>query len=228
MLTAFNTKNLRKKELLQGIEKSFIFFRHGRTDWNKNHLVEGPQDLSLNEQGLEDVALGLNDLANVEISCIVTSPLKRTLETSHIISKNMNNIPVYTHDCLSERFFGDWSSCRESAQKIVDLAPDGPEFYRYVATEIEKILPKDAETRLQFEQRIAKEFLNIMNTYPGPILLVAHGCVRTVVQNTLKIASLKHEEPRRYGQPILFSEENEKWEVRPITQEKKIRLSVFS
>ncbi len=70
--------------------KSFYFVRHGQTDWNNENKVMGQIDIPLNAIGLEQAQEVAQHLAHHEISHIVSSPLKRALQTSEIIAATMN------------------------------------------------------------------------------------------------------------------------------------------
>ena len=61
--------------------KLFIV-RHGKTDWNLLGIVQGSTDISLNEEGIIEKI----DISKIDL-CI-SSPLKRAMEISKIITKN--------------------------------------------------------------------------------------------------------------------------------------------
>ncbi len=42
------------------IKKSFYFARHGQTEWNKQQLCQGHQDIELNEAGRQEAMQDLD------------------------------------------------------------------------------------------------------------------------------------------------------------------------
>ena len=65
-----------------------LLVRHGETEWNKSHRVQGgASDIPLNETGRKQAeALGLR-LKKEEIQAIYSSPLKRALDTAQAIAQ---------------------------------------------------------------------------------------------------------------------------------------------
>lgn len=59
--------------------------RHGETDMNKNHLLQGQSDSELNEYGRELAGKTRDGLAGVNFDVAFTSPLKRARQTAEII-----------------------------------------------------------------------------------------------------------------------------------------------
>ena len=78
--------------------------RHGQTDWNNKHLVQGISDISLNEKG-ETEAYELIDLVkSLNIDVVISSPLKRARKTAQIITDF--KYPINTDDRIIERDWG--------------------------------------------------------------------------------------------------------------------------
>ena len=79
--------------------------RHGETDWNKSHRVQGRTDIPLNDYGrrlAEETAEGMKD---IQIDIGMTSPLLRAKETAQIILKG-RDVPLYDEARLQEISFG--------------------------------------------------------------------------------------------------------------------------
>lgn len=180
-------------------------------------LADGPQNLSINEIGQQQVIDTIQILKKHPISCIFTSPLKRCLETAQMVSESLGHIPIFIVDELQERYFGDWSQCKEKAQALVHTAPDGPGFFQYIKQKIEKILPDDAESIQQFEKRI---FLGITKAlhhsvnYSSYPLIIGHGCVKEGCKKAMsQITGI--DKPKLFTQPIFFSpsSNDSSWEL---------------
>lgn len=80
--------------------------RHGQTDWNVAHKVQGLTDIPLNENGIKQANELKEELKGIKFAKIFTSPLQRAKETAQIISNEDNNVRI---DCrLIERCMGSY------------------------------------------------------------------------------------------------------------------------
>ena len=67
---------------------TFYLVRHGQTDWNKEHRLQGQKDIPMNAEGIRQ----MNDLAdrlramNLEADLIISSPLDRARTSAQIIA----------------------------------------------------------------------------------------------------------------------------------------------
>ena len=62
--------------------------RHGETDWNKEHRIQGHVDIPLNDQGKLDAKKAKDKLKKVKFDVVFSSPLSRAYETAKIITDN--------------------------------------------------------------------------------------------------------------------------------------------
>ena len=51
--------------------------RHGETEWNTRHLLQGATDIPLNQNGVEVARITAEALKDVPFDVVFTSPLKR-------------------------------------------------------------------------------------------------------------------------------------------------------
>ena len=79
--------------------------RHGQTLWNVQNKVCGVTDVELTEHGKEQARTLANEVQQYNIELILSSPLKRAVETSRIISK-ICSIPFKTDARLIEQNYG--------------------------------------------------------------------------------------------------------------------------
>ncbi len=63
-----------------------ILVRHGETDWNLKHIMQGITDIPLNEKGKEQALMVSKKLENTKIDVCFSSPLIRAVETAKIIT----------------------------------------------------------------------------------------------------------------------------------------------
>ena len=67
--------------------------RHGETDWNKAHKVQGRTDIPLNDYGRRLAGETAEGMKDIPIDLGFTSPLLRAKETAQIILKG-RNVPL--------------------------------------------------------------------------------------------------------------------------------------
>ena len=157
--------------------------RHGVTEWNKIHKLQGRTDIPLNDEGrlmAEDAAL---EYANVHFDICFCSPLVRALETAQILLKG-RNVPIITDDRLMEMSFG---VC-EGSENYFDNQ-DSP-----ISAFFQK--PEDYTTPVldgeSFDDLFARtsEFLK-ENVYPlleqgKDVLIVGHGAMNSSIVCQIK------------------------------------------
>ncbi len=79
--------------------------RHGETEWNVQSKVCGRTDVDLTDKGRAQArALG-EKLGDYKIDLIISSPMRRALETSRIIGSG-RDIPIETDPRLIEQDYG--------------------------------------------------------------------------------------------------------------------------
>jgi len=85
------------------------FIRHGETDYNRNNLWMGRQDLPLNRTGIRQVEAAAEAIARIPLQIIMTSPLRRARQTAELIANQHPESPVIQiADWLTERDFGPY------------------------------------------------------------------------------------------------------------------------
>lgn len=141
--------------------------RHGQTDNNKNHIVQGVIEANLNENGINQALKLKKDIDKIDIDLLIVSPLIRTRQTADIIINNRNIKTIYD-DRIIERYAGDLEGKKDKYYDSIkawdyNLNTD-------LGYNIEKI--KDLLKR-------AKDFLDdLKNKYSDKsILIVSHEAV---------------------------------------------------
>jgi broad specificity phosphatase PhoE len=90
------------------------FVRHGETDWNAAHRLQGQKDIPLNDKGrvqaVESAAILAKDYSPVSDLDYWSSPLLRTSETMERLRGALNLYPPHykRDDRLKELNFGLW------------------------------------------------------------------------------------------------------------------------
>lgn len=138
--------------------------RHGQTDWNQAHLIQGRLDQPLNDTGrmqLECTAKRLRTYP-IEWDVILSSPLSRAYESAQIIQKTLPiDATIIKRDQLIEREFG---------------SAEGLEITPIVYQKILVDAYAGMEDTLTIQDRAKKEILEIASLYEGKhILIVTHS-----------------------------------------------------
>lgn len=86
--------------------KHFYLFRHGETNYNVKGILQGQGiDSELNDNGKEQADVLGQSLSNIKLDLIISSPLKRALQTAAIVNK-YQNVDVLLEPLLKEGCFG--------------------------------------------------------------------------------------------------------------------------
>lgn len=141
--------------------------RHGQTDLNKKHIIQGITNAKLNDTGINQANNLKQEIDKLDIDLVISSPLVRTKETTNIILNN-RNIPIIYDDRIIERYAGDLEGKRD---ELYDhLKAWNYKLNTDLNANIEKV--RDLLTR-------AELFLNdIKDKYPNKnILIVSHEAI---------------------------------------------------
>ena len=90
--------------------------RHGKTEWNVKHKLQGRTDIPLNDEGRAMAENAGNEYKNIHFDVCYCSPLVRARETAEIFLKG-RNIPIITDDRLVEMSFGVY----EGQENCIDI-----------------------------------------------------------------------------------------------------------
>ncbi len=92
--------------------------RHGQTEENKQRILQGHMPGTLTEQGKDQVRQAAEHLASqgVQFKCIVSSDLKRAMDSAGIIAERLH-LPVIPMKLLRERDWGNYTGLPLSEAK---------------------------------------------------------------------------------------------------------------
>ena len=97
--------------------KKVLLIRHGQTDFNRQHRLQGVMPVPLNHQGRTQARALAQYLQPQSIDAIFTSPLSRAKETAQIIG-NVLKLPIQNEVRIREIEFGrfeglTWAQVKE-------------------------------------------------------------------------------------------------------------------
>ena len=148
--------------------------RHGRTDWNDRHKLQGRTDIPLNEDGRRMAEKAAKEYRDVPLDVCWCSPLIRAQETAEIVLRG-RNVPIFTDDRLREMSFGDYEGLENSFS-----IPDCPVNVIFQAPEKYTASVGGTET---FEELFARtgsflrEVIDPLMTQGKDVLIVGHGAM---------------------------------------------------
>lgn len=151
--------------------------RHGETDWNGAHRMQGRSDIPLNERGREQASYAAKALADVPFDVIYTSPLSRAEKTAEII-RGKRNIPLIEEKGFMEIDLGKWDG--HTPDEMDALYPGQYDFWRSSPGDVHI---DGGETFRQVQERAWKAFMAMVHREEGKtVLLVSHmGCLSTIL-----------------------------------------------
>jgi uncharacterized phosphatase len=143
--------------------------RHGETDWNLAHRIQGSTDIPLNDTGRAQARTTGSLLARREWDAIITSPLSRAVETAAIIAERVGLPAPTTLDAIVERNYGE-------AEGLSD-------------PEIRARFPGDSpvpgrESREEVLARVLPALMEVAEQHAGEaVIVVSHGGVIRSILN---------------------------------------------
>ena len=85
----------------------FILVRHGITEWNEQNRYQGITDIKLSETGRKQARLLAEELKNIPIDHIYSSPLLRAYETAKEVADG-KGMDIIVDERLRELDYGKW------------------------------------------------------------------------------------------------------------------------
>lgn len=168
--------------------------RHGKTDWNVLHKLQGRTDIPLNEEGREMARKAAEKYKDINFDICYCSPLKRARETAEILLEG-RNIPILPDDRLKEMSFGEYEGTKSSfltenkykaENSQVNILFEAPDKY---------IPPKDGESFEALYKRTGQFLREIVMPQlesGKDILIVGHGAMNSSIVCQVKKIELKH------------------------------------
>jgi len=130
-----------------------LLLRHGQTPMSVQKRYAGRTDAPLTEVGVQQAAAAAKRLASAGLGVIVTSPLRRTVQTAQAVAA-VTGAAVVTDDGFRETDFGAWegltfAEVRERWPAEIsawladpDVAPPGGESFTDVSARVTEALDR--------------------------------------------------------------------------------------
>ena len=142
-----------------------IIIRHGRTDQNAAHVLQGRSDYPLNAEGRRQAREAGQKLRGrgIHYDRVFSSPLKRAVQTAEII---VPGAEILLDERLIEMGFGPYEG--------TDLHNLPPELRAFFSDLVHTPPPKGMERLSSVVERVG-EFLEEIKDLPGNSFLFTHG-----------------------------------------------------
>lgn len=143
--------------------------RHGQTIWNVQNKVCGIIDVELTDNGREQAKELAHTLVDKNIDVILSSPLKRAIETSKIVAE-ICNAPLEIDERLTEQNYGIYEGVDRKDEAFLNNKRNFA--YRY----------PNGESMMQVAYRVYGLIDEIKHKYKDKnVLLISHGGVCRII-----------------------------------------------
>ncbi|PEF06040.1 phosphoglycerate mutase [Bacillus thuringiensis] len=172
--------------------------RHGQTDWNFQEIIQGREDIPLNEVGKKQASQSAAALQEETWDIIISSPLIRAQETANEIAKAAGLQSILLDDRFVERNFGEASG-------------------KPVATVRELIAEGKVEGMEQDEEIVARCFAaleDVATTHFGKrIIIVAHSHSIKAILHAIEPDEITFKTPLKNACISYVKQNSGKWDV---------------
>lgn len=173
--------------------QSFVFIRHGETDWNESGRFQGRTDIPLNETGREQARALAEKVAALPVSRVLVSPLSRALETAALSFPDRADL-IDVEESLVECDFGSLEGCSiRDAMEVHAISRKD---------QLKSILPEDGESWRAMRDRciVIKDEIIARQKVGHTVVLVSHDAVLQALSEDLtgRWLDSKHCQPYRF------------------------------
>jgi broad specificity phosphatase PhoE len=164
-----------------------ILVRHGETDWNREQVFRGRNDVPLNAVGLAQARAVRDSLKHVDISVLYASPLSRALRTASTIGEK-RDLSVNVEEGIVDIDFGTWQGLshqlvKEEFKNLYEIWMNKPHSVRF----------PEGESLDDVQKRSMQALEKIVKNNPGEtVALVSHRVVLKVLLCTILGLELSH------------------------------------
>lgn len=161
--------------------------RHGKTDWNTLHKLQGQIDIPLNEEGKKMAAEAAIMYSDIKFDLCYCSPLVRAKETAEIFLKDTST-PILYDNRLMEMGFGELEGVEalwfEDDTALNHLFSDPVHYEPKGGETFDELFDR---TRSFIEEIIKPQLKDNKN-----ILIIGHGAMNSSILCQIRNIPLEH------------------------------------
>jgi alpha-ribazole phosphatase len=151
--------------------------RHAESILNKKQVYYGSIDCPLSEQGRKQAEGLKNALQGIKFDTVITSPLKRAVDTAKII-RDEYHTDLLIDERLKEVHFGQWEGMHYK-----EIQEKDPEHWDAWVKDWKHARPPGGEAYMELYERVktALQYC-ILNYENQTLLIISHqGCLRIIL-----------------------------------------------
>lgn len=146
-----------------------IVLRHGQTVWNITGKIQGSTDIDLDETGRAQVTAAAAALAAYEPARIISSDLRRAVDTAKPISE-ITGVEIELDKRLRERAYGPWEGL--DMKEIAERFPDDHHRWRTQ----QPLLNPEIENWSDLKRRTGEAVRDLLEVETdGTAIIACHG-----------------------------------------------------
>ena len=155
--------------------------RHGETEWNRQCRFQGHKNSDLTDKGILAAELLAERIEEIDLDCIISSPLMRAYYTAQIV-KGRKNIDIIKHDGLKEINLGDFEG-----MSYMQIKEESPEILESIERDPFNNRYPNGENLKEFYNRVTGAFKEIIDRCRNKtVLIVAHGGTLKCIEAYIK------------------------------------------
>ncbi|MDM5189642.1 histidine phosphatase family protein [Bacillus sp. DX4.1] len=172
--------------------------RHGQTDWNFQEIIQGREDIPLNEVGKRQASQSAAALQAETWDVIISSPLIRAHETAQAIANAVGIHSILLDERFVERDFGEASG--KPVPTVRQLIADGN--------------VEDMETDEEIVARCFEALQDVAQKHTGKrIIVVAHSHAIKAILHAISPNEITFKTPLKNACISYVKENDGKWDV---------------
>ena len=162
-----------------------ILVRHGQTLWNREKRAQGVSDIALSKRGRAQADSLARSLQDERIDAIVSSSLKRALQTAEAINR-FHHLPIESEDDLMELNMGDFEGII-----FQDMIENHGEFLKRWSEDPASVVMPGGESLTELQKRAWGAVERII-LKPGTVLLATHNFTIMTILCKIQGMDLSH------------------------------------
>lgn len=161
--------------------------RHGKTDWNEIHKLQGRTDIPLNEEGRQMARDAAKEYGDIHFDVCYCSPLCRARETAELLLEG-RDVPIVIDERLKEMSFGIYEGVENSfaiGDCPVNVLFQHPEEYSPVpeGESLDELYARTGE--------FLREVVNPLLEEGKDVVIVGHGAMNSSIVCQVRNIPLK-------------------------------------